>query len=70
MANLNDSMEQLTVALQQLTAELADSPATSSQNLPQSLDADALSISKGVESFVQQNRDYAEQTRTISVGSY
>jgi hypothetical protein len=70
MANISDSIEQLTVALQQLTAELAEPSPTPAQNPPQSLDASTLSFSKGVETFVQRNRDYAEQTKMISVGSY
>ncbi len=70
MANINDSIEQLTVALQQLTVELAECPHADAPKLPESLPASELSFSEGVESFVQRNREYAEKTRSVSVGSY
>jgi len=74
MANPNESidqsLEQLTAALQQLTAELAESPSSEVPKLPQCLPASELSFSEGVESFVQGSREYAEKTRSVSVGTY
>lgn len=70
MGNIDDSIEQLTAALQQLTAELAEPPPAERQEPAGCLPANQLRLSEGVESFVARSREYADKTRAISVGTY
>jgi len=58
--------KQLTEALQELTNKKAQFESKSSE--PVALDK--LKLSKEVESFIEQKRDYADRTRSVSVGSY
>jgi len=70
MPDITESIEQLTASLQQLTAERAAETRAEIEQVPTRLSARKLKLFPGVESFVQRNRDYAEATRSISVGTY
>jgi len=70
MPDITESIDQLTASLQQLTVERAEGVRGEPQQTPDSLPARELAFWSGVESFVQQNRDYAAATRSVSVGTY
>ena len=68
MANMNESIDQLTASLQELTKSycLVQESETVAGNLP----VDQLEVSKAVESFVTETNDYVEKTRNVSAGTY
>ena len=70
MNNLNDSLEQLTASLQELTASRTSTQVGADVIVPESLPAQDFQLSAEVESFVQRNLEYSKQTRAVSVGSY
>lgn len=62
--------KQLTQALQELTSrrqQVANHPL---RTLPQVITDGQLQFSKEVESFIEKKHDYAQRTRTVSVGTY
>ena len=67
MANVTQSIEELTASLQELTSGSYNNcvPVTAGQ-----LPVDELSIPQEVESFVRDTIDYADKTRSISSGIY
>jgi len=67
---MNDSTDELTCSLQEMTARLAEKRACCAMTLPTNISVDELDISKDVESFVERSRTYAEQTRKVSIGTY
>lgn len=69
MANINESIQQLTDSLQELTAR-RNANAYAAQNIPQQLAAGELSFSKDVETFLEATRAYSAKTSHVSVGSY
>ena len=69
MANLNESIEQLTASLQELTAQ-SYTHAPHAEAVGGPVAAEELPVSKEVESFLDQTRAYTEQTRNVSVGTY
>jgi hypothetical protein len=68
--DLKKSIEQLTASLQELTASRANNQHSANSPIPEAMSSGELVLSKDVESFVQKNRDYADRTRSISVGTY
>lgn len=70
MADINESIEQLTASLQELAATRAGNRCGAALPVCDTLSAGELITPKEVESFVQRNRDYASRTRSISVGTY
>ena len=67
MATTNQSIEQLTAALQELTADLANAEPSAEQSSPQSIPTTRLNFSEGVEAFLESSRQHAELTRGVSV---
>jgi hypothetical protein len=70
MANISDSIEELTASLQELAAHRNDKGCEEAVHLPGILSAGELTLSPEVESFVERNREYAVQSRSVSVGVY
>jgi hypothetical protein len=70
MPDITESIERLTASLQQLTAERAAETHAETEQIPARLSTRKLKFSPGVESFVRRNRDYAEATRSVSIGTY
>jgi hypothetical protein len=70
MANTSDSIEELTASLQELAAYRKDKGCDEAVALPGILSPGELTLSQEVESFVQKNREYALQSRSVSVGIY
>jgi hypothetical protein len=69
MANINESIEQLTASLQALSAHTychSDNGEAVAGNVP----VDELQVSAEVEAFVAATRAYSEKTRNVSVGTY
>lgn len=67
MANINESIEQLTASLQELAAKTYGHTC---EAVAGEVPADELQVSKEVETFVAQTRAYADETRNVSVGKY
>lgn len=62
--------KQLTHALQELTSLSQQVEAKPRQTMPRSINAQQLSFSKEVETYLEQKHLYSERTRSVSVGSY
>jgi hypothetical protein len=69
MANMNESMEQLTASLQELTAKTYGHTSIC-EAVAGKVPANELQVSKEVETFVEDTRAYANKTRDVSVGKY
>jgi hypothetical protein len=69
MANLNESIEQLTESLQELAAR-PYCHIEHGETAAESMAVDELMVSKEVELFVTDTRAYADRTRNVSVGTY
>lgn len=67
MADINESIEQLTASLQELTAQ---SYTCNCDAVAEKVKANELQVSKEVENFVAESRAYSNKTRNVSVGSY
>jgi hypothetical protein len=69
MANINESIEQLTASLQELTEKKQHTVCgyeTVAGEVPES----ELTVSTEVEKFVTDTRAYSDRTRNVSVGVY
>ena len=69
MATINESIEQLTASLQELTAQTYNH-ANATDKVDGKVAVDELKLSKEVESFVENTRAYSAKTRNVSVGTY
>jgi hypothetical protein len=69
MANINESIEQLTASLQELTAQTYNH-AQITDAIEGKVAMDELQLSREVEAFVNATSAYSEKTREISVGTY
>jgi len=69
MANINESIEQLTASLQELTAQTYGHT-SACETVAGKVPANELMVSKEVETFVADTRAYSEKTRNVSVGMY
>lgn len=69
MANMNESIDQLTASLQELTARTYGQACTC-ETVAGKVPANELQVSKEVESFVADTRAYSDKTRNVSVGKY
>ena len=69
MANISDSIEQLTASLQELTVQTYGhiSP---SEAVAGTVPVNELQVSKEVETFVADTCAYLDKTRNVSVGKY
>ena len=70
MANINESIEQLTASLQELTEQTYNHAHTTEPVSAGKVAVDELQVSKEVESFVEKTRAYSDKTRNVSVGTY
>ena len=68
-ADVNDSIEQLTASLQELTSRTY-CQSHGFETASGEVSAADLEVSKEVESFIEMTRAYAEKTRSVSVGTY
>lgn len=68
MANINESIEQLTASLQELTAQTYGH--ATCEAVAGKVPANELQVSKEVETFVADTRAYLDKTRNVSVGKY
>jgi hypothetical protein len=68
MANMTESIEQLTASLQELTAQTYCH--TTCEAVAGNVPANELQVSKEVETFVADTRAYSDKTRNVSVGKY
>jgi hypothetical protein len=68
MANMNESIEQLTASLQELTQPYGHGPKP--ERVSGQVSAGELPVSEEVQFFVEATRAYSEKTRDVSVGSY
>lgn len=69
MANINESIEQLTASLQELMAETYNH--AHCIEIPKGKIApDELRFSDSVSAFLEETRAYSVKTRNVSVGSY
>jgi len=69
MANINESIEQLTASLQELTARTYGHT-SNCDAVAGKVPANELQVSKEVETFVTETRAYSDKTRKVSVGRY
>jgi hypothetical protein len=69
MANINESIEQLTASLQALTAQPYGHTSTC-EAVAGKVPVNELQVSKEVETFVADTGAYSEKTRNVSVGKY
>jgi hypothetical protein len=69
MATINESIEQLTASLQELTAHTY-CQVNNGDSEPRNVPVDELKVSEEVESFVAATSAYSEKTRNVSVGTY
>jgi hypothetical protein len=60
------AIKQLTEALQELNNKKVQFESKS----PEPVSLDDLKLSKEVDSFIEQKRDYSNSTRSVSVGTY
>ena len=67
MSTINESIEQLTASLQELTAKTY---CHDGEHLSAQVDVNRLRVSDEVEKFVTEARAYADKTRNVSVGTY
>jgi hypothetical protein len=67
MADINESIEQLTASLQELTAKTYTSTC---EAVAGKVESHELQVSKEVEAFVANTRAYSDKTRNVSVGRY
>ena len=70
MANINESIEQLTASLQELAAQSYNQVQQSPPMTAGTVAEHDLLISEEVEAFVELTRAYADKTRNVSVGTY
>ena len=71
MANLNESVEQLTASLQELAANESSQATSHVVGVGfEQFSARNLRISGDVETFLNASFAHAEQTRHLSVGTY
>jgi hypothetical protein len=70
MANINESIEQLTVSLQELTTHSYNHVQHAKPLGTEQVSVQDLRVSEEVELFVETTRAYADKTRNVSVGSY
>ena len=68
MANINESIEQLTASLQELAQTYGHG--TPPGPVSGQVSAGDLRVSEEVQSFVDATRAYSEKTRDISIGTY
>ena len=68
MANMNESIEQLTASLQELTQTYGHGPTP--EAVSGQVSVRDLRVSEEVQSFLAATRAYTEKTRNISVGTY
>ena len=69
MANINESIEQLTASLQELT-EKKRSHTCGYETVAGEVSESDLTVSTEVEKFVTDKRAYSDKTRDVSVGVY
>jgi hypothetical protein len=69
MTNINESMDQLTESLQELTAKTCGH-ACPCEAVAGKVPANELKVSEKVERFVASTRAYSDKTRNVSVGTY
>jgi len=70
MANINESIEQLTASLQELTTQTYKQAHITDPVSPGNVSVEELQVSEEVESFLERTRAYADKTRNVSVGMY
>jgi hypothetical protein len=70
MANLTDSIDQLTESLQQLAKTKTYGHASPCEAVAGEVPANELKVSEEVERFVASTRAYSDKTRNVSVGTY
>jgi hypothetical protein len=68
MANMNESIEQFTASLQELTQTYCHGP--KAETVPVQVSVEDLRVSAEVQAFVDATRAYSERTRNVSVGTY
>jgi hypothetical protein len=69
MANINESIDQLTESLQELAAKTYGH-ASPCEAVAGKVPANELKVSEEVERFVASTRAYSDKTRNVSVGTY
>jgi len=69
MTNMNESIQQLTEALQELAASRRDGTYRA-RDFPQYLSEKDLTFSKDVDVFLAETRAYSEKTKDVSIGVY
>ena len=70
MANINESIEQLTVSLQELATQSYTDAQHGKLLSTEQVSVQDLRVSEEVELFVETTRAYADKTRNVSVGTY
>ena len=69
MANINESIDQLTESLQKLAAKTCGH-VWPCEAVAGEVPANELKVSEEVEGFVASIRAYSDKTRNVSVGTY
>ncbi len=64
------AIQQLTQALQELTARSQHGASTPQKPDEQAISFDQLQVAEEVEQFLDKSQAYASETRHISIGSY
>jgi hypothetical protein len=67
---MNATIQELTAALQELTARETKELGSKQPQLPKTLTSGELTLSPEVESFLDARREYTAKTRDVSVGMY
>ncbi len=62
--------QQLTTALQELTARSQEFGRAAETVLPEIIPVDQLRFSQEIEVYLEHRQNYSQQTRNVSVGSY
>jgi len=71
MSTINESIEELTASLQELTTARTYGHAETNEAATVGyVSVDELKVSADIENFVAATRAYSEKTRNVSVGTY